>query len=176
MTAIATLVPALKRELAVPGTFDDVFPSTGTKDLVGTLADAFSQCRLDGFFSDMVLDTSNADFNLWATTPNLSDAGGALIVIYAAMRTLRAKLRSSSTSSTYKAGSVEASQSTAVSILRGELDYLVQRQKDLIAVGTRAARTCTAVQVDGYFNRLGCSGGVGYAPALGGFFPYEYLG
>jgi len=179
MTALSTLVPALQRELAVPGTFDDVYPDTGTKDLVGSLADAFSQCRLDGFFKDVALDITDPltapAYDEWTTTPDLSDAGGALIVIYAAMRTLRATLRTMTTSSTYKAGSVEASQSQSATLLKGELDYLVQRQKDLIAAGTRGARTCSAVQVDGYLARLhGCGPSRYYS--VGGFFPYEYLG
>jgi hypothetical protein len=175
MTALATLVPALKRELAVPGTFDTVFPNTGTKDLIGTLADAFAQCQLDRFFPDVVLDTTNPDATQWATTPDLSTAGGALIVIYAAMRTLRANLRTLSTSSTYKAGPVEASQSQSATLLRAELDYLVQRQKDLIAAGTRGARTCSASQVDGYLARV-VSVPATYNGNVGGFFPYEYLG
>lgn len=175
MTALVTLVPALKRELAVPGTFDTVFPDTGTNDLIGTLADAFSQCRLDAFFKDVTLDITNADPKVWATTPDLSDAGGALIVIYAAMRVLRASLRSTSTSSTYKAGSVEASTSQSATLLRSELDYLVQRQKDLIAAGTRGARTCSASVVDGYLARIGDTCLPAYS-SIGGFFAYEYLG
>jgi hypothetical protein len=178
MTALSTLVPALQRELAVPGTFADVYPNTGKKDLVGSLADAFAQCRLDGFFKDVALDITTPleqpDYDQWVTTPDLSDAGGALIVIYAAMRTLRATLRTMTTSSTYKAGSVEASQSTSATVLRAEMDYLVQRQKDLIEAGTRGARTCSAVQVDGYLARLHYGQPSYYS--VGGFFPYEYLG
>ena len=171
MTALVTLVPALQRELAVPGTFATVFPSTGKKDLVGTLADAFAECQLDQFFPDTVLDTTDDDYNQWATTPDLSAAGGALIVIYAAMRTLRANFRTLTTSSTYKAGSVEASQSQSATLLKAELDYLVNRKNDLIAAGT-AARTCSVSQVDGYLARIG-----GCGPAyvsVGGFYPYEY--
>lgn len=178
MTAIATLVDPLKRELAVPGTFADTFPSTFTKDLIGTLADAFAQARLDRFFPDVTLDISSSDPVNWATTPDLSDAGGALIVIYAAMRVLRAKLRSGPTSSTYKAGPVEASQSQSATLLKAELDYLVQRQNDLIAMAKATARVCSASQVDGYLARLDpCGTGVAalpYYPSVGGFFPYEY--
>jgi hypothetical protein len=155
MTALSTLVPALQRELAVPGTFADVYPNTGKKDLVGSLADAFAQCRLDGFFKDVALDITTPleqpDYDQWVTT-----------------------LRSMTTSSTYKAGSVEASQSTSATVLRAEMDYLVQRQKDLIEAGTRGARTCSAVQVDGYLARLHYGQPSYYS--VGGFFPYEYLG
>ncbi len=178
MTALVTLVPALKRELAVPGTFDDTYPATSTTDLIGSLADGFAESQLDGFFKDTVLDTTeplSGANDQWVTVPDLSAAGGALIVIYAAMRILRADLRSTSTSSTYKAGSVEASQSQSATLLRAELDYLVQRKQDLIAAGTAAARTCTSSQVDGYFARLGCAP-IPYRGTLGGFFPYEYLG
>lgn len=173
MTALETLVPALQRELAVPGTFATAFPDTLVDDLIGSLADAFAQCRLDGFFPALTLDTSDPDPTVWATDPDLSDAGGALIVIYAATSILRAKLRTVLTSTTYKAGSVEASQAQSATLLRAELEYLAGRQKDLIAAGVTNARTCSADQVDGYLARLSCWPAVGYS---GGFFPYEYLG
>lgn len=176
MTVLNTLVPALKREVAVPGTFDDVFPQTGTNDLIGSLADGFSQAKLEGgWFPNVVLDTSSLDKTEWFTDPDLSDAGGALVVIYASIQILHSLLRlqGASTTATYKAGSVEYSTQASATILRAEIDYLTERKNALIAQGTTGAVTCSARQVDGYLARVACSPAI---PYVGGFFPYEYLG
>jgi len=180
MTVLNALVPALKREVAVPGTFDDVFPDTGRSDLIGSLADGFSQAKLEGgWFGDVVLDITDPDNTVWATTPDLSDAGGALVVIYSASQILHSLLRNAGQGSTakarYKAGPVEYETEAGVSatVLRAELDYLTERKQALIAQGTTGARTCSARQVDGYLARVAC--GPVY-PNVGGFFPYEYRG
>lgn len=178
MTAMSTLVPALKRELAIPGTFDDLFPDTGTNDLIGSLADAYSQAKLDGWFKDVVLDTE-----AFTTTPDLSEAGGAVVVIYASTRFIRSQLRAITSNETYKAGSVEYSVSHPASLLKAELDFLQQRLKDIVSNAQRAARTCTAMVFDGYLQRTSAGdwGGGGFYPyeydyAFGGstYFPYEY--
>lgn len=182
MTVLNALVDALKREVAVPGTFDATFPNTGRSDLIGTLADAFSQAKLEGgWFGDVVLNTDSTDKTQWSTVPDLSDAGGALIVIYAASRMLRSLLRTAGISGTqrYKAGSVEYETSSSATVIRAELDFLTSRLTDLIAQGTRGARTCSARQVDAYLGQLS---GPYVDPEdwrvtgmIGGFFPYEYL-
>lgn len=183
MTALSSLVPALQSELAVPGTFGDVFPNTGTNDLILSLANAYSMAKIDGFFGDMTLDSSDPLKANWTITPDFSESGGAITVIYAAMAIIRAQLRVLPTSSTYKAGSVEYSTSQAASILKDELDYLQQRQKDIVAAGRRVARTCSATVVDGYLARALVGSYVGTSPLYdagpgsawwGGFFPYEY--
>lgn len=183
MTALSSLVPALQSELAVPGTFGDVFPDTGTNDLILSLANAYSMAKIDGFFSDMTLNTSDPVKTTWTVSPDFSESGGAITVIYAAMSIIRAQLRVLPTSSTYKAGSVEYSTSQAATILKGELDYLLQRRKDIVAAGARVARTCSAAVIDGYFARAFAGSYSGTSPlydagpgsgAWGGFFPYEY--
>lgn len=138
MTALSTLTDALKRELAVPGTFDDVFPDTGDSDLVGSLADGFAEAQLQGFFPTMSLTQNGGG---WETSEDLSLSGGALIVIFASMRTIRAQLRNLKTVEKYKAGAAEFETQQAATILKAELDFLQKRLDDIIA----AARTATRV-------------------------------
>ncbi|MGN5511038.1 hypothetical protein, partial [Campylobacter coli] len=73
MTAMSTLVPALQRELAVPGTFEDVFPDTDETMLTDLLADGFAEAQLNGFFPtiSMAVD-EDLEPPSWATTPDLS--------------------------------------------------------------------------------------------------------
>lgn len=172
MTALSTLVDALKRELAVPGTFDDVFPDTGQSDLVGSLADGFAEAQLQGFFSDVALTSVAGPPVDWTTTPDLSVAGGAMVVIVTSIRFIRAQLRNLTTSERYKAGVVEMETQRAASVLRGELDYLTGRMDALIAQADKRARASAgmATVFDNYIARSGD------IYAAGGFFAYEYRG
>lgn len=164
MTALSTLVPALQRELAVPGTFETVFPDTTSADLTASLADGFSEAQLHGFFPNTTLTEDAGD---WLTDPDLSQSGGALIVIFTSMRFIRAQLRATATGERYKAGPVEFELQRAATLLKAELDYLQKRLDDLIA-NAEAAVYPLAVVHDNYLarNREMFS--------YGGFYPYEY--
>lgn len=172
-TALSTLVPALKRELAVPGTFADVFPDTGERDLRGALADGFAEAQLSGFFGDVTLTYDGvADPPDWTTDPDLSLSGGALIVIITSIRFIRAQLRNLPTSQRYKAGPVEMETQKAASLLKGELDYLTERLDRLIANAQAAARSSAglATVFDNYIARGGD------ITQAGGFYLHEYRG
>lgn len=172
MTALSTLAPALKRELAVPGTFDDVFPDTVDADLVASLADGFAEAQLYGYFPDVALtaDTTDPAAPDWATSPDLSAAGGALITIFTSMRILRAQLRTLNSGERYKAGATEFEIQRSAMLLRDELKFLTQRLDELVRQSRRAV-TSVAV-IDNYFAR---GGGITIG-ALGGFHPYELQG
>lgn len=170
-TAISALVPALKRELAVPGTFADVFPNTTDTDLVGTLADGFAEAQLFGFFKSLTLtavDTPNPGTD-WTVDPELSSAGGALVVIYASIRSIRAQLRNLKTLQRYKAGAVEFETQQAASVLTTELNYLKDRLKDIItnAEGSSRASAGLATVFDNYLARNV------ERSSWGGFYAYE---
>lgn len=174
-TDLSTLVEALKRELAVPGTFATVFPDTQDTDLSGSLADAFAQAQLDGFFS-----TSMVDLSTPATpqvSPPLSSGGGALVILYAAERTIRAQLRVLNTMVKYEAAGVSYETQQAASVLVQELKDIQARRTNLLALLLRQQRSGQAVHVtDGYLIR-----GRGYYPAgfygeFGFFYGYEMLG
>ena len=168
MTALSTLVPSLKRELAVPGTFDDVFPDTGDTDLVDSLADGFAEAQLQGFFPDMALTAATRD---WNTSSDLSTSGGALVMLFTAARVLRAQIRAMNTGERYKAGPTEVEFQRGVTLLKDELAYVTGRLKDLINDARAAARGARSATV--HDNYLARGGGITMGS---GFYPYEYKG
>lgn len=166
MTAISELVPALKRELAVPGTFEDVFPLTEDVDLTMSLADGFAEAQLYGFFPTLALEDLGDD---WETSQDLSASGAALVVIFTSMRIIRASLRSLLTSERYKAGPAEMEIQRSANLLRDELKFLKERLDGLVSNAKAAARPVTAV----FDNYLARGGGITQA---GGLHVYEYRG
>lgn len=167
---MSALVPALKRELAVPGTFADVFPDTSDKDLIGALADGFAEAQLFGFFRSLSLtavDTPTPGSD-WTIDPELSSAGGALVVIYASIRSIRSQLRSLKTSQRYKAGPVEFETAQAASVLTAELQFLKDRLKDILKNANGRGSAGMASVFDNYLARnaqMSC---------WGGFHAYEF--
>lgn len=170
MTSLETLVEPLKRELAIPGVFSDVFPDTSDDDLQASLADGFSQAQLWGFFADMTL-TQDEDTGNFETSEDLSGAGGALILAFTATRMIRAQLRSLNSGERYKAGPVEFEIQRAASLLKGELDYLSANLDKLIEQGQQAANigASLATVFDNYEARSSLA-------LCGGFYPYELVG
>lgn len=166
MTNISTLVPALKRGLAVPGTFATVFPNTGDTDLTGALADGFAEAQLFGFFKDVTLTSAGPD---WTTDPDLSTAGGALVVIYTCVRAIRAQLRNLKTMHRYKAGPVEYEDAQAATVLKAELDFMTKQLDDLLTQAEGAARGSAglATVFDNYRAR-------NIQQACGAFYAYEF--
>ena len=149
MTLLSTLVPALQRELAVPGTFEDVFPDTTEDDLTASLADGFAEAQMWGFFPEMSL-TQNGDD--WDTSQDLSPSGGSLVVYFAAARIIRAQLRNTYTVERYKAGPAEVEFNRAATVLKDELDYLTERIAALIDDAKRGAIPLVTVH-DNYWAR-----------------------
>lgn len=165
MTALASLVEPLKRELAVPGVFDDAFPDTDDTALAASLADGFSEAQLFGYFNDMTLGTA-PDFE---TSEELSAAGGALVLLFTSMRILRAQMRALLTVERYKAGAAEYEIQRSANLLRDELKYLQTRLDGLIVTAQRAARGArSAVVIDNYWARQ--------TDMLGGFYAHEFKG
>jgi hypothetical protein len=165
MTALTTLVEPLKRELAVPGVFDDAFPDTTDSDLAASLADGFSEAQLFGYFTDMSLGLA-PDFE---TSKELSAAGGALVLLFTSMRIIRAQMRALTTSERYKAGPTEFEIQRSANLLRDELKYLQTRLDSLIVTAQRAARGARSASViDGYWARQ--------TAMFGGFYSHEYKG
>jgi len=149
MTLLSTLVPSLQREVAVPGTFADVFPDTSDDDLTQTLADGFGEAQMWGFFPQMTL-TENGDD--WETSEDLSASGGTLVVLFAAGRIIRAQLRNLNTLERYKAGPAEVEFGKAASVLKDELDYITGRIAALIQESKRGLIPLATVH-DNYWAR-----------------------
>jgi hypothetical protein len=168
-TNLSTLIEPLQRELAVPGEFDTYFPETGEDDLLGTLGDAFAECQLDGFFG-----TQTLDLGTYEVSPELSMPGGALVVLYAASRTIRARMRSLNSTERYKAGPVEFETGKAASMLTAELKLIQDTKNRLIAQGKKAGSMDYVF--DGYFSRASVEWSSLAVARSSGFFAYELVG
>lgn len=170
MTVLSEFTASLQRELAVPGTFADVFPDTTTEDLTAALADGFSEAQLRGFFSTLSLTAITGPPADWQTSEPLSGSGGALIVIFTSMRIIRAQLRALNTAERYRAGPTEVEFGKSAMLLREELQFLAKRLAEIIEQAQRAARAASSVAVfDNYLARGG-------PVACSAFYPYEYKG
>lgn len=165
MTDLSDLVDAFKREAAVPGTFDSVFPSMSDDHIIGVLMDGFSEAQLHGFFGRMELDV-----DMETVTPDLSTAGAALVVMYSGIRLLRQQLLGyvATSGASYKAGPVEYQEgSTSAGALTQALKDLELRRREIVANANRPVPTVTFV-LDGYVPK----GGAGHN-FYGGMFDYE---
>lgn len=154
----------------MPGTFSDVFPDTTDKDLVGALADGFAEAQLFGFFKDLTLTPVEGPPLDWTASPDLSLSGGALVVIYTSIRSIRAQIRALNTMSRYKAGPVEFETARAATVLKAELDFLFKRLDDILdnAAGAARASAGMATVFDNYLARSAAM------TAWGGFYAYEW--
>jgi hypothetical protein len=161
MTDVTDLAESYKREVAVPGEFDRIFPNTSPEDIAGAIGDAFGQAQLDGFFGTMEYDP-----NTGFITPDLSTAGAALVIFYAGARTIKARIRELR-STKYVAGPTEAQQNLAISALVEELKSIEDRRKSFIQNALSSSRAASTYVMDSYPAR-----GLLY----GGLFGYEYPG
>lgn len=164
MSAVADLVEAFKREVAVPGAFSQDFPNTSDEDLENALKDAFGLAQLDGFFGMMTLDPETG-----VVTPDFSTAGAALIVLYAGLRMTRQQLRVLKTVFRAKAGPTEYETQQSAQGLTEDLRQLERRRTELVESAVRAGRARSSTFVlDAYALRAGSWA------FYGGFFPHEF--
>lgn len=149
MTLLSSLIGALKRDVAVPGTFATVFPSTQDSDLTALVADAFGEAQLMGFLSTYSLQASGGDFSTLGPDPaggqtpvptDLSVPAQAVIVMFAAIRLVRAQLRSLPLQEKYKAGSVEYEVGRSATVLRDTLKEMSDQLNKLIDIARQQAR------------------------------------
>lgn len=162
MTYLADLVDPFKREVSIPGMFGTDFPTATDDELEAALGDAFSHAQLDGFFPAFSLDLDSLE-----VTPELSNAGIALVVLYAGTRLVRQKLRTLGVNRRYKAGPVEMETSVAVNVLMAELKDLQGRLSGIVEQ-TKLTHQPTAVyMLNGYRSRMNSYGGfaVGELPS-----------
>lgn len=115
-------IASLRDLVATPGTFATFYPDTTAEDLLRVLEDALAECQLERMLRGHSVEDGYV-------TPALSQGQVALVVIFAAVRFMRASLLNANASVTYKAGSAEYSTSTSASLLKAILDDL-KAQKD----------------------------------------------
>lgn len=159
MSALAALVPALKRGVAVPGGFGENFPTTTDQDLTEMLADGFAQARLDGF-----MGKKDLDLDTFSVTPDLAIEERALVTIYATVQMTRTLLLNRPTSTHVVAGAVESQEDYAATVL---VQLLQDARAMLARLQERGSWTLTEVSVvDAY--RMNDTHG--YGP------PWAYVG
>lgn len=148
-TDLSDLVEPLKREVAVPGEFANIFPNTADDDLIGSLSDAFGRAQLDGFFGVNVIDVDAA-----TVAPGLSAGGKAVVLLYAAESIVRSQIRNLKTVTKYEAAGVVYDVEQGVNTLVQDLKDIQDRRKSLIATILRLQRSGQAVYVtDAYLIR-----------------------
>jgi len=144
MTELADLVDAFKREVSPPGSFVADFPLVTDTEVEASLADAFAEAQLDGFFSNYVLDVDSS-----LVEPDISVAGAALVVIYAGMRLIRQRMTSLGSRKRFVAGPVEYEVQAQATVLTELLKELRERRDRLL----RGAGGPKVFQMDGYATR-----------------------
>lgn len=152
MTNVADLVEPLKREVAVPGTFDSVYPNTTDTDLEGSLADAFGTAQISGYFLDQVI--SDLDDDPVTVTPDLSPAGRALVVIFAAERILTSQIMSLKQRVAYEAGPVKYETENSATVLVEILKQMRLRREAIVKAAESARSAGTFQMADMYADRV----------------------
>lgn len=144
MSDLTTLVPSLQRALAVPGTFDVLFPDTLDADLSSTLLDGFAEIQLDGLLLDNVADDAGL------VTPDLTRAQAALVVLYASVRVLVTEIRNRKTHVRYEGGGAVFEEDQSATMLVELLRQAQARKADLVVQARRGALTDAFLMVDLY--------------------------
>jgi hypothetical protein len=146
-TDLNDLVPALKRAVAVPGTFTTTFPDTTNTDLAGVLGDSFGEAQLDGFFETYtMIDDENV-------TETLARPEQALIIIYAGCRILNSEIRDRKTHKRYEAGAVVFEEDQGSATLVELLREMKDRKKELRTQGMRGEAGEAFYMADAYLMR-----------------------
>lgn len=170
MSDLNDYVASLKLEVAVPGTFAANFPTTSDDDLVAMLSNAFAQGQLDGFFLTQELDVDTS-----VVTPDLSAAGRALVVLYAAENILRLKIMEMRQRTSYEAGPVKYETENAATVMVQILKDLQARRARILLQAASARRASGGFSmVDAYSDRL--TGEPGVWVGASDFFAYELTG
>lgn len=154
MTYLEDLIDPFKREVSIPGMFATDFPSATDDDLEAALGDAFALAQLEGWFPTFRLDVDALQI-----TPQLSNAGAALVVLYAGIRMVRQKLRTLAVNRRYKAGSVEVETSVPVNVLLAELKDLQGRLNNIVEQTKLTNQPTPVYMINGYVARLNSYGG-----------------
>lgn len=126
-TALADLIPALRREVSPPGA--DLFPDAADEDFLGYLADGFWEARLDGFLEDYEIDNA-----LFTVSPDLPDMYKYLLVLWAGVRITRTSLSNQRASQKSVAGPVSFEFANSSTMLVAVLKEILAKKDRLIAM------------------------------------------
>lgn len=124
------LVPQLKRSLSTPG--GDEFPDALNSEWVGSLADAFMDAKMYGFFDNWRLDNDGEIVEPLSTSgDDLSDIQQRLVVVYASMNVLLTKLANLNTMTKYQAGPALTETQKSSQLLKAVLDARLEDLKNV---------------------------------------------
>lgn len=115
MTDLGEATTSLANTIARPGTFATLFSETTDNDLVDVLRDGFAECQMEGMFSDYT-DTDGV------IDPDLTNGETATVVLFAAVRLLRAELANRASHVRYEAGPVTFEEDRSAQVLRQVFD------------------------------------------------------
>lgn len=118
-------VDALKRVVAPPGRFAELYPAATDDELAFSILDALGEVQLDG-----LLMRYNSDVNAMTIVPDITQAQGAMLVLYAAVRFVRAELLNRPQETRYEAPGV-VYDVTYGAVLRDVLADLTAKKKEV---------------------------------------------
>ncbi len=153
ITDLSALVPSFKRAVAIPGQFATVFnPTPGDSDMIGALADGFAEAQLDGFFTKAFGGTAYT-LNTIAETvdPGLTDAQGALVIIYAAGRFMTTMLLNLKNRQKFSAKGADYETEQSATLLTTLLKQTDARKTLLQQKALYSGSAAAFHMADGYF-------------------------
>lgn len=165
MSDLSDMVPALRRSIAVPGGFAELFPDAIEAELVGLLADAVAEAQLDGFLRDYEVDPDLESIEPDISNGEFPNAFGALVLLYASYQLLRNEVMNRKTHVRYQAGSAVFEEDQTASMLN---ELMRQARKRLEELRLRAERgemdDSGAFVLDMHFIRATTDYGTGVHP------------
>lgn len=192
---LSDYVDTLRREVTFPGS--STFSAVPDSTMVGYLADAFWEVKLDGFIEPWVADsdgivipqndpqaqTTNGPFDLTPFDPNkdIPRDQVALVVLYAGLKILRNNVLAQNTRLSAKAGPVEFTTENSANVLTEMLKELTDVKNRLLALKTFnqdvtlidvfSARSTSGASYAGYLYDwyIGAFGSDAYADFFGAY-------
>lgn len=136
MDTVDPLLDSLRRAVAVPGTFETIFPDTNEDGLKGSLLDGAAEAQLDGFLSDLSWDADPESPTWGELDPDITQAQGALLVLYSSKRFIETELQNRKNHVKYEAsGGLAFEQDYSAQVMTQRLKEISERIKE---VRTRA--------------------------------------
>jgi hypothetical protein len=149
VTDLSDLVEPLKRLVATPGTFATFYPNTTDEDLTGSIMDGFAECQLDGFFNGPDI-AYVLDLDAGTVTPDIPNAGRALVQIYAAANFVTAMVINLKNQVRYEAKGTIYETQQAATVLTALLKQFQDRKTAIIALLQRQNLAAAFYMADQY--------------------------
>ena len=154
-TDLADAVPALRRAVAPPGRFAELFPTATAIELTAYLMDGLAEAQLDRFLLDRTMDEDGV------VTDALTAAQVALVVFYGSTRILENEIRDRRTRRNYQAGPAVFEEEQSAQVLVQLLKDATARKKDLRDEARLAGTAAAFAMADMYLVRSGVYPGFG---------------